>query len=105
MRYKILTVDDSKTVRIIVKKAFKSFDCDILEAANGVEYANAVEQLFGIGAGATIDGGQVRLPTGLGLGLSIVNELLTLHNARFGVKSSLGKGTTFWFELDAVRRH
>ena len=37
MRYKILTVDDSKTVRIIVKKAFKSFDCDILEAANGVE--------------------------------------------------------------------
>lgn len=37
MRKKILTVDDSKTVRIIVRKAFKSFDCDILEAGNGVE--------------------------------------------------------------------
>jgi two-component system cell cycle response regulator len=37
MRKKILTVDDSKTVRIIVRKAFKSYDCDILEAANGVE--------------------------------------------------------------------
>ena len=37
MRNKILTVDDSKTVRIIVRKAFKPFDCDILEAANGVE--------------------------------------------------------------------
>lgn len=37
MRYKILTVDDSKTVRIIVKKAFKSYDCEILEASNGVE--------------------------------------------------------------------
>jgi two-component system cell cycle response regulator len=37
MRYKILTVDDSKTVRIIVKKAFKAYDCDILEAGNGVE--------------------------------------------------------------------
>ena len=37
MRYKVLTVDDSKTVRIIVKKAFKAFDCEILEAANGVE--------------------------------------------------------------------
>ena len=37
MRYKILTVDDSKTVRIIVRKAFKSYDCDILEAGNGVE--------------------------------------------------------------------
>lgn len=37
MRYKVLTVDDSKTVRIIVKKAFKPFDVEILEAANGVE--------------------------------------------------------------------
>lgn len=37
MRYKILTVDDSKTVRIIVKKAFKAFDCEIIEASNGVE--------------------------------------------------------------------
>jgi len=37
MRNKVLTVDDSKTVRIIVRKAFKSYDCEILEAANGVE--------------------------------------------------------------------
>ena len=37
MRYRILTVDDSKTVRIIVRKAFKTFDCEIFEAANGVE--------------------------------------------------------------------
>jgi two-component system cell cycle response regulator len=37
MRYKILTVDDSKTVRIIVRKAFKGYDCEILEAGNGVE--------------------------------------------------------------------
>ena len=37
MRNKIPTVDDSKTVRIIVRKAFKSFDCEISEAGNGVE--------------------------------------------------------------------
>lgn len=37
MRLKVLTVDDSKTVRIIVRKAFKTFDCDVLEAQNGVE--------------------------------------------------------------------
>ncbi len=30
-------MDDSKTVRIIVRKAFKGYDCDILEAGNGVE--------------------------------------------------------------------
>jgi two-component system, cell cycle response regulator len=37
MRQKILTVDDSKTVRLIVRKAFRGFDCEILEASNGVE--------------------------------------------------------------------
>jgi len=37
MHYKILTVDDSKVVRIIVRKTFRSFDCEIFEAVNGVE--------------------------------------------------------------------
>jgi two-component system cell cycle response regulator len=37
MPQKILTVDDSKTVRIIVRKAFKAYDCEIIEATNGVE--------------------------------------------------------------------
>jgi len=37
MRHKILTVDDAKTVRIIIRKAFRSFDCEIIEAVNGVE--------------------------------------------------------------------
>jgi two-component system cell cycle response regulator len=37
MRYKVLTVDDSKTVRIIVRKAFRPYDCDVIEAGNGVE--------------------------------------------------------------------
>jgi two-component system cell cycle response regulator len=37
MPHKILTVDDSKTVRIIVRKAFKGYDCEISEATNGVE--------------------------------------------------------------------
>ncbi|MCH2155913.1 MAG: response regulator [Opitutales bacterium] len=37
MGLKVLTVDDSKAVRMIVKKAFKTFDVNIVEAANGVE--------------------------------------------------------------------
>ncbi len=37
MRHKILSVDDSRTVRIIVKKVFRDYDCEILEASNGVE--------------------------------------------------------------------
>lgn len=37
MPTRILTVDDSKTIRLIIARAFKTFDVEILEAANGVE--------------------------------------------------------------------
>lgn len=37
MSYKILTVDDSKTIRMIVKKAFSTFKCELFEGENGVE--------------------------------------------------------------------
>ncbi len=33
----ILSVDDSKMVRMLVTKAFKKFDCRVLEASNGLE--------------------------------------------------------------------
>src|SRR5580698_11419907 len=36
MSIKILTVDDSKTIRLIVTRAFKPYDCTVLEADNGV---------------------------------------------------------------------
>lgn len=37
MPIKILSVDDSKTIRLIIAKAFKPFDCEVFEACNGVE--------------------------------------------------------------------
>ena len=37
MTLKVLAVDDSKTIRMIVKKAFKSYDCEVIEAENGKE--------------------------------------------------------------------
>ena len=37
MAHKILTVDDSKTIRMIVKNAFSPYDCELLEGINGVE--------------------------------------------------------------------
>jgi two-component system, cell cycle response regulator len=41
---KILTVDDSKTIRLIVARAFKSFACEIFEAADGVEGLTAAQR-------------------------------------------------------------
>jgi CheY-like chemotaxis protein len=37
MTLKILSVDDSRTIRMIVSKAFKSYDCELFEAENGLE--------------------------------------------------------------------
>ena len=37
MATKILSVDDSRTIRLIVGKAFRPYDCTVLEAANGEE--------------------------------------------------------------------
>ena len=37
MSLKVLTVDDSKTIRMIVKKAFRPYDCQLFDAENGSE--------------------------------------------------------------------
>jgi two-component system cell cycle response regulator len=37
MPTKILSVDDSRTIRMIVGRAFKTYDCQICEAGNGEE--------------------------------------------------------------------
>lgn len=41
-----------------------------------------------------------RANIGSGLGLSIVKTILKQHDALYGVSSTPGKGSTFWFELD-----
>jgi len=46
-----------------------------------------------------IDKEHKRAIMGSGLGLSIVQNILKLHNAKYGVESEEGVGSTFWFEL------
>ncbi|WP_158590888.1 sensor histidine kinase [Acutalibacter sp. 1XD8-33] len=43
-----------------------------------------------------------RTQVGTGLGLSIVKNVLDMHGGAYGVISQVGKGSTFWFELEAA---
>jgi signal transduction histidine kinase len=38
-------------------------------------------------------------PSGIGLGLAIVQEIIRTHGGSVGVDSTPGRGSTFWFNL------
>lgn len=42
--HKLLTIDDSKTIRMILARAFKGYDCALIEAANGEEGLKAAAE-------------------------------------------------------------
>ncbi len=44
-----------------------------------------------------------RSELGMGLGLSIVKDILDAHKAAFGVNSKLGQGSDFWFKLHRTK--
>lgn len=44
MTPKILSIDDSKTIRLVIARALRPFDCVVCEATNGEEGLAAVER-------------------------------------------------------------
>lgn len=46
-----------------------------------------------------VDKEHKRCVAGTGIGLSIVKSALELHGMEYGVESTLGEGSTFWFDL------
>ena len=49
-----------------------------------------------------VDKNHRRAQLGSGLGLSIVKEILLAHGATFGVRSTVGEGSDFWFEIKEI---
>ena len=51
-----------------------------------------------------VDKEHIQAVVGTGLGLSIVKNILNQYNSDYGVKSTLGVGSTFWFTIKTVKK-
>ena len=91
---------EDKTVIITLKKKGKFVVCRVEDHGVGIA-AEELDHVWDRYYKASSN--MVRATEGTGLGLSIVKEILTLHKVNFGVESTLGAGTTFWFELNYVK--
>lgn len=89
-----------KTINITLKRRGKSVLCKIEDHGIGIapeELEHVWERYY------RASSNMARPAEGTGLGLSIVKEILTLHKVDFGVDSTVGKGTVFWFELPYIK--
>ena len=90
---------ENKTVNVTIKKKARVAICRITDYGSGIapeDIEHIWERYY------KSSSNMVRTKTGTGLGLSIVKEILSLHKVRYGVDSTLGEGTTFWFELPLI---
>lgn len=84
--------------RIIVKEYIKDgvVRCEVRDFGEGIDEKN-LPQIWD--RYYKLDKTHVRSTSGSGIGLSIVKEILELHQAKYGAISKKGEGSTFWFEF------
>jgi signal transduction histidine kinase len=88
-----------KTVKVFLKKTPRGgARFEVCDTGSGIPE----EKLQGIWERYYKGEEHKRAIVGTGLGLPIVKGVLILHNAEFGVKSVVGEGSVFWFELDCT---
>ncbi len=90
---------EDKTVIVTQRTADKKVIIEVTDHGDGIP-ADKLEYIWD--RYYKVDKEHKRGVIGSGLGLSIVKGVLDAHNARYGVRSTIGKGSTFWFELNAV---
>ena len=92
---------DNKEIAIIIRKIGKNYRFEVIDHGPGI----AEEELIHVwDRYYRASENYSRTKSGTGLGLSIVKQILTLHDSEFGVESEVGSGSTFWFQLEAVKR-
>lgn len=91
---------EDRTVEVSLTKKGRSVRCSVTDHGVGIsseDLDHIWERYY------RSSSNMVRSSEGSGLGLSIVKEILTLHKCSFGVDSTLGEGSTFWFEMNVIK--
>ena len=91
---------EDKTVDVALKKQGRQVRVSVSDNGCGIA-AEDLEHIWERYYRASSN--MVRSVEGSGLGLAICKEILSLHKSDFGVDSTVGKGSTFWFKLDLVK--
>jgi len=90
---------DGSTVRVVLESTETLARVSVIDAGGGIppEYHGRIFEKFGQ---VRKDGPRV----GTGLGLTFCKLAVEAHGGRIGVKSEVGKGSTFWFEIPGQRQ-
>ena len=87
---------DEGEVRVEVIESDETFSVSVTDTGPGISEA---DQKIIFDEFQQTDGSSTREKGGSGLGLSIVKKIVEMHGGRIGVKSDVGKGSTFRFTL------
>ncbi len=88
---------EDKYVKVIQKTTATNVRISVIDTGDGIrkeDIADIWERYY------RVDKVHKRATIGTGLGLSIVKGILEAHGADYGVDSTVGQGSTFWFELE-----
>ncbi len=87
---------DDMTVYINISKSKSGYLVEIIDTGKGID-EETIKHVWN--RYYKTDKLHKRNKVGTGLGLAIVREILEAHDFKYGVKSTVGKGTNFYFIL------
>ena len=92
---------DIKDVTLQFDRSAGSVTCAVIDKGIGIEAAD-LDKIWNRYQKASRQG--TRSAQGTGLGLSIASEILEKHGAEYGVRSTPGEGSCFWFSLPVIEQ-